>query len=651
MKKNTFVLIFMLMFLVACSSEVQITMPASVFLNSDTEEIKATSVEKGIKDCIINDDGSVTYVMSNKIHKKMLKDYKKEVDTVINKFVEGEEKIASYKKIEYNDDLSVIDIYLDKDKISFFDTLASLPLSVSGSYYQALSGVAEDDIDVTINYIDNSTNEKIDMGNLNGANLNKGASEDQSGSDKVAESDKLETDLSETELELLLSEQEVRVLYSNYIITDYDNKTLYPDIISATIQNQTKNDIRNAVIGFVAWDKNNLPLKIKSQFGQGEFFKQVDYNDINLAFNDTYGNNSGLKIDDTVEIKKLKAVVVSYETFEGEKWENPYLNDFRALYEDKKLTSDAVVFDRDKVYTKEVKYHIGMDINELKQYTNNNMKKYDNFQIGDFSITKENDYITHEYKYNDKDTLKIITDKNMMVTDVELQYRAIDRTKEEMMPIYMTMMMLMMSQEIGDGTNGGTQEELLVITDSLNITKQTEERNKTYGEQRKPLTYISNDMKYERQKISDDYSIFSMKKTDSSSSVELTFERFNYYIDHLKDEFPQLQNIEYIDYNSITKEYNEDKKRFIYTYKCMEFDLGIWVKEGGVVTNGYVAISDISAREKIYLDCLEFGLLGYSVELNEDNDGWVSYGGYEFIYDHLEDKGTIGQRFVLKENE
>lgn len=40
---------------------------------------------------------------------------------------------------------------------------------------------------------------------------------------------------------------------------------------------------------------------------------------------------------DNCEIKSFKAIVVSYETFDGDTWDNPYYEDFCSLYEGKKL--------------------------------------------------------------------------------------------------------------------------------------------------------------------------------------------------------------------------------------------------------------------------------------------------------------------------
>lgn len=44
-----------------------------------------------------------------------------------------------------------------------------------------------------------------------------------------------------------------------------------------------------------------------------------------------------------MKIDSFKAIVVSYETFEGDTWENPYFDEFCSLYEEKKFDKDATV--------------------------------------------------------------------------------------------------------------------------------------------------------------------------------------------------------------------------------------------------------------------------------------------------------------------
>ena len=89
----------------------------------------------------------------------------------------------------------------------------------------------------------------------------------------------------------------------------------------------------------MAWDENNLPVKIEGQFDfdGGSYIKEVDYDGINLVAGATYDEKSGYALGEDCKIATFKAIVVSYETFSGESWKNPYYDDFCALYAGKKL--------------------------------------------------------------------------------------------------------------------------------------------------------------------------------------------------------------------------------------------------------------------------------------------------------------------------
>lgn len=158
----------------------------------------------------------------------------------------------------------------------------------------------------------------------------------------VSNSDTLESareNYKQVELLAKIEQQEVHVISTKYIIQDYRYKTLYPDALQAVIQNNSSADIKDAVVAFVAWDKNNLPVKIKGDidFSDGSYIRRVGYNDINLVPGSTYGKGTGFEIDDGLGIKTFKAIVVSYETFEGDTWENPLYSAWRDLYEGVKL--------------------------------------------------------------------------------------------------------------------------------------------------------------------------------------------------------------------------------------------------------------------------------------------------------------------------
>lgn len=148
-------------------------------------------------------------------------------------------------------------------------------------------------------------------------------------------------ELTEESLDALLATQPLYISETEYIVQSEDLKALYPDMLSAIIVNNSDDDVLDAVIAFVAWDSNNLPVKIEGQFdfGGGSYIKKVNYDAINLIPGETFGRDFGMSLSDDNNIATFKGIVVSYKTFDGETWENPYYNDFCDMYEGKKLVT------------------------------------------------------------------------------------------------------------------------------------------------------------------------------------------------------------------------------------------------------------------------------------------------------------------------
>lgn len=148
--------------------------------------------------------------------------------------------------------------------------------------------------------------------------------------------------LSESDFFDLLAQQPLAVIETEYLVQSSNGmKTLFPDMLSAIVRNNSDDDIKNAVIAFVAWDENNLPVKIEGQidFMGGSYIKKVSYDDINLIPDKVFGENEGFALAENTSIMTFKAIAVSYETFDGETWKNPYFDEFRNRYEGQKLVS------------------------------------------------------------------------------------------------------------------------------------------------------------------------------------------------------------------------------------------------------------------------------------------------------------------------
>lgn len=141
------------------------------------------------------------------------------------------------------------------------------------------------------------------------------------------------------QLENRLDNQDLIVEDSKYLIRSEELKSLYPDALQAFIRNNTDKDIKDITFGFVAWDKNGLPIKIKQaiDFSEGAYFRGVKGEAVNIASADLYGQDTGMEIKEGMDVEYFKPIVVSYEDFEGNNWENKELDNFLEIYEGKRL--------------------------------------------------------------------------------------------------------------------------------------------------------------------------------------------------------------------------------------------------------------------------------------------------------------------------
>lgn len=140
---------------------VEVTLPASlVSLGSETppteEELKQAIAEDGSKMKVtLNDDGSATYKMSKREHKKILDEQRQSTIELIDKGIEEEPDI--YQSVTFSDDLREFDVVVDRQALENSMSFFGFTLVLTGSMYQAFAGQNEQY--VIINYTDGSTGE------------------------------------------------------------------------------------------------------------------------------------------------------------------------------------------------------------------------------------------------------------------------------------------------------------------------------------------------------------------------------------------------------------------------------------------------------------------------------------------------------------
>lgn len=141
---------------------VEITLPASLVGEEGMEDFEASMKETVDSDITLNDDGSVTVKMSKSDHKKMLEELKEEFVASVDSIIE-DESFVTIQDITYNKDLTNIQMIVS-DQESFensFDGFATLSLGIGSLFYQAFDGKDLTKDKITIEIVDQSTNETI----------------------------------------------------------------------------------------------------------------------------------------------------------------------------------------------------------------------------------------------------------------------------------------------------------------------------------------------------------------------------------------------------------------------------------------------------------------------------------------------------------
>ena len=151
---------------------VEVTIPAIFYeYEEDGGEMTQEKVDQivsdnGFKSGILNSDGSVTFSMSKSQHAEFLQSLKDATEETASDFVDGDDRIESFTKITFNDDLSEFKIYIDPAAYTDFDSISAITFYFAGQYYQLFSGIPFEDTEVIIEFIDKDTNEVITTGSL-----------------------------------------------------------------------------------------------------------------------------------------------------------------------------------------------------------------------------------------------------------------------------------------------------------------------------------------------------------------------------------------------------------------------------------------------------------------------------------------------------
>lgn len=140
--------------------DVEITIPADFVEEGTTQADLDKEAEKsGFQSAVLNDDGTVTYVMTKKQHKKMMDDIKASLDESLKEMVDSG-TYSKFQKITANDDYTEFVVQCSSSELGLEESLSVLGFYVFSGLYHAFNGTQPDD--VVVKFVNAETGDLIE---------------------------------------------------------------------------------------------------------------------------------------------------------------------------------------------------------------------------------------------------------------------------------------------------------------------------------------------------------------------------------------------------------------------------------------------------------------------------------------------------------
>lgn len=142
---------------------VVVTMPAIFFEGLSAEQLEAMYQPKGVTTITINEDHSVTMEIPAEAYRGLMQELGTEFTEIFNRMIDdSKESAKAFKKIEPNEDYSEFNIYVDKSLYNKTLIFAGLPILITSGIYQMFDGKTLETLDVTVNFVDEASNEVLE---------------------------------------------------------------------------------------------------------------------------------------------------------------------------------------------------------------------------------------------------------------------------------------------------------------------------------------------------------------------------------------------------------------------------------------------------------------------------------------------------------
>ena len=140
-------------------NEITITLPETVFQDEIDFDPEAYTLENGFKETIVNEDGTISIIMSKEKHEEMILEMKEGIDLLFNELTDSEE-MSYISKIESTENYETVTVYVNRGK--YEDMILDMTpfiIGLSAMVYQIYIG---EEVKITIITKDEQTGDTID---------------------------------------------------------------------------------------------------------------------------------------------------------------------------------------------------------------------------------------------------------------------------------------------------------------------------------------------------------------------------------------------------------------------------------------------------------------------------------------------------------
>lgn len=147
MKKIIVLLLCFALCFSACGSpDVEITLPASFFEEGTTQESIDAVNDGKFKSAVLNEDGSVTYVLTASQHKELMDGLKTQMQSSFDELIADD--TYSINSVTPNSDYTEFKVELSTDTLSFVDSISVMAFYSFGAMYNMCNGTPAENISV-----------------------------------------------------------------------------------------------------------------------------------------------------------------------------------------------------------------------------------------------------------------------------------------------------------------------------------------------------------------------------------------------------------------------------------------------------------------------------------------------------------------------